>query len=43
VRLGVTSPGSRRNALVHRDIKPQNIMLTRSDAELLDFNISVTN
>ena len=28
------------NALVHRDIKPQNIMLTRSGATLLDFNIA---
>jgi serine/threonine protein kinase len=28
------------NALVHRDIKPQNIMLTRSGARLLDFNIA---
>ena len=28
------------NALVHRDIKPQNIMLTRGGARLLDFNIA---
>jgi uncharacterized protein (TIGR02653 family) len=28
------------DALVHRDIKPQNIMLTRSGAKLLDFNIA---
>jgi serine/threonine protein kinase len=26
--------------LVHRDVKPQNIMLTRSGAKLLDFNIA---
>jgi uncharacterized protein (TIGR02653 family) len=28
------------DALVHRDIKPQNIVLTRSGAKLLDFNIA---
>jgi uncharacterized protein (TIGR02653 family) len=28
------------NALIHRDIKPQNIILTRSGAKLLDFNIA---
>ena len=28
------------NALVHRDVKPQNIMLTRYGAKLLDFNIA---
>jgi serine/threonine protein kinase len=32
--------GMSENALVHRDIKPQNIMLTRSGAKLLDFNIA---
>ena len=26
--------------LVHRDIKPQNVMLTRTGAKLLDFNIA---
>src|ERR1019366_9239645 len=26
--------------LVHRDIKPLNVMLTRSGAKLLDFNIA---
>ena len=28
------------NALVHRDIKPHNIMLTRAGAKILDFNIA---
>ena len=28
------------NALIHRDVKPQNIMLTRVGAKLLDFNIA---
>ncbi len=32
--------GLSENALVHRDIKPQNIILTRSGAKVLDFNIA---
>jgi len=32
--------GLSEDALVHRDIKPNNIILTRSGAKLLDFNIS---
>ncbi len=28
------------NGLIHRDIKPRNVMLTRSGAKLLDFNIA---
>lgn len=32
--------GLQEKGLVHRDIKPLNVMLTRSGAKLLDFNIA---
>ena len=32
--------GDVENGLIHRDIKPQNVILTRTGAKLLDFNIA---
>ena len=32
--------GTNRQGLIHRDIKPRNVMLTRAGAKLLDFNIA---
>jgi serine/threonine protein kinase len=33
-------PDSADRGLIHRDIKPRNVMLTRTGAKLLDFNIA---
>jgi Protein kinase domain len=33
-------PDAEGNGLIHRDIKPRNVVLTRTGAKLLDFNIA---
>ena len=33
-------PDTEGRGLIHRDIKPRNVMLTRTGAKLLDFNIA---
>jgi serine/threonine protein kinase len=38
--LAAFHPDAEGKGLIHRDIKPRNVMLTRTGAKLLDFNIA---
>ena len=38
--LAAFHPDAEGRGLIHRDIKPRNVMLTRAGAKLLDFNIA---
>ena len=38
--LAAFHPDAEGKGLIHRDIKPRNVMLTRAGAKLLDFNIA---
>jgi hypothetical protein len=38
--LAAFHPDAEGHGLIHRDIKPRNVMLTRTGAKLLDFNIA---